>query len=59
MYYSDQEKCDQDTQPGWDGSGVACSGCGTTDYFNSDIDGDPMCGDCIRGRNRYRNDDDY
>lgn len=45
--YSDDEKCAQDTQPGWGGSGESCSRCGTIEYFNGDMDGEPMCNDCL------------
>jgi uncharacterized protein (DUF983 family) len=50
MYYSDEEKCAQDHEPGWAGSGESCSDCGTTEYFNSEIDGEPLCGSCIENR---------
>ena len=39
-----------DPQPGWGGSGESCTICSTTEYFNSEVDGEPMCSDCINNR---------
>lgn len=47
-YFDDAQAEDQ--HPGWGGSGESCSRCGTTEYFDNDIDGEPICDDCLDRR---------